>query len=224
MQKLLKYCQTTMNISRRDFTKLIDSGTVLINWNKVESYSQTIKNWEELTINWKTDVIKLKQQQKQIVLFNKPEWLAVSKKDKHNETIYSILPKEFENFYYIGRLDKNSCGLLLLTNSPELVNEMSHPSKEVEKEYLVKIHTSLKVDEFKAIDAWIRDEDELLEVKKIQKLWWNQYQIILNQGKKRHIRRIFRQLKKKIISLQRVREWKYKLWEIKEWEFKLKNI
>lgn len=224
MEKLLKYCQTKLEISRREFTKLIDSWNILLNWNIVEAYSQTIKNKDVIIINQKEHIVKLEKISKKIILFNKPEGVTVSKKDKHNKTIYEILPKEFENFYYVGRLDKNSCGLLLLTNSPELVNQLSHPSKEIEKEYLVKLDSSLTMEDFQDIDEWIRDEDDFLETKKIQKLGWNQYQIILTQWKKRHIRRIFKRLKRKVLLLKRVREWKYKLWNIKEWEFKIINL
>jgi 23S rRNA pseudouridine2605 synthase len=68
---------------------------------------------------------------------------VVSKSDPHNTTIYELLPKEFQGFYYIGRLDKDSHGLLLLTNDPKLVNGFEHPKFEIEKEYIVKIDRPL---------------------------------------------------------------------------------
>ncbi|MDR2540706.1 MAG: hypothetical protein LBD11_02760 [Candidatus Peribacteria bacterium] len=76
-----------------------------------------------------------------LILFNKPRGYVVSKSDPHNKTIYELLPPEFQSYYYIGRLDKESRGLVLLTNSPELVHQYEHPKFQVEKEYLIQLST-----------------------------------------------------------------------------------
>ncbi|OQY40184.1 MAG: hypothetical protein B6229_02325 [Spirochaetaceae bacterium 4572_7] len=74
-----------------------------------------------------------------MIVFNKPIGVVCSKSDKHNKTIYELLPKKFANYFYIGRLDKDSRGLLLMTNDSALVNNFEHPSNKVEKEYIVQI-------------------------------------------------------------------------------------
>lgn len=80
-----------------------------------------------------------------IVLFNKPKGYTVSKEDKHNKTIYELLPQSWQkDFYYIGRLDKDSHGLLLLTNDPALVDFYEKPENNVYKVYEVQIDKPIK--------------------------------------------------------------------------------
>ncbi|MDR0607530.1 MAG: hypothetical protein LBG52_04150 [Candidatus Peribacteria bacterium] len=73
------------------------------------------------------------------MLFNKPKGYTVSKSDLHNHTIYELLPAEFQHYYYIGRLDKESRGLVLLTDNPELVHRYTHPSFNIIKEYVIQL-------------------------------------------------------------------------------------
>jgi pseudouridine synthase len=68
---------------------------------------------------------------------------VVSKADPHNQTIYELLPAELQSYYYIGRLDKESRGLVLLTNSPALVHQFEHPKFHIEKEYLIQLSSPL---------------------------------------------------------------------------------
>jgi 23S rRNA pseudouridine2605 synthase len=75
-----------------------------------------------------------------VICFHKPTGYVVSKNDKHNATIYEILPNEYRDYYYIGRLDKESEGLLLLTDTSELVNKLQHPSFDRKKIYVVTVH------------------------------------------------------------------------------------
>ena len=76
-----------------------------------------------------------------------------SKSDPYNKTIYELLPQQLQHYHYIGRLDKDSTGLVLLTNQQTLVHERSHPSHEIEKHYDVVLH--------KPFDP--RDEDHCLQ-------------------------------------------------------------
>jgi 23S rRNA pseudouridine2605 synthase len=77
-------------------------------------------------------------QNSHIILFNKPVGYTVSKSDPHNDTIFDILPSDWKRMYYpIGRLDKDSCGLLLLTDNSAWVNQLSHPRYEHHKIYHV---------------------------------------------------------------------------------------
>jgi len=86
-----------------------------------------------------------------VIIFNKPVGFVCSKKDKHNKTIYEILPREFNNYFYVGRLDKDSRGLLILTNNSLLVDKLQHPSNNVEKEYVVQIDRNFSSYDYKEI-------------------------------------------------------------------------
>jgi len=154
----------------------------------------------------------------QIILFNKPKGYVVSKNDKYNQTIYEILPSEFKNkYYYIGRLDKDSHGLLVLTDDPKLVNYYEHPKNEVIKEYIVQLDRKyIEFDSIKCL-SWITDEWDLLKFKSLKSFAENgKYflNITLNEWKKRHIRRLLRNLGYHVLDLQRVREGDWELGDL----------
>ena len=75
-----------------------------------------------------------------LIAFYKPVGYVCSHSDPHNKTIYDILPAELQHYHYMGRLDKDSTGLVLLTNQQSLVHERTHPSHGVEKHYDVVLH------------------------------------------------------------------------------------
>lgn len=222
--RLNKYVQENCWISRRKFVSLIDLWCVFVDWKKVESYSHEVQWWECLEIKWQNIKQKIKiSNWISIVLFNKPVWYVCSKDDRHNKTIYEILPKEFQNYFYIWRLDKDSRWLLVLTNNSELVNKYQHPSNWVEKEYDVQIDKMFSLNDYKKMKKWILDEWELLMIKMAKYYQQkNKYfiKIILIEWKKRHIRRMLNSLWYKVLDLVRVREWQFELWNLREWCFK----
>jgi len=217
---------------------LIDQGSIFLNWESITAYNQEIWSNDKLeilkSVFWKTehkwlrDVILIEnleiESESKMIIFNKPMWYVVSKSDPNNRTIYEILPSEFKNYYYIWRLDKESHWLLLLTNDPKLVNKYEHPKNQIEKTYIVQIDNDLKPIDIKKCLLWIEDEWEILKIKKIDKLKKFQYRIVLTEWKKRHIRRIFKSLWYRVLDLQRIWEWNYKLWNIKLWKRELVKI
>jgi len=219
--RLNKYVQENLWISRRKFVSLVQKWDVFLNWQKVESYGHTIDWWEILQIKSLKINKKISKSNKvDLIVFNKPVWFVCSKSDKHNKIIYDILPKEFANYFYIWRLDKDSRGLLLMTNNSAFVDKFQHPSNQVEKEYLVEIDREFKFWDYKKIKKWVEDDWELLEVKVLKFFTKrNKYfvQIILLEWKKRHIRRILNAFDYNILDLQRVREWDIFLDNLKEW-------
>lgn len=229
--RLNKYVQEKLGISRRSFVALVKKWTVFVNNQKVDSYSSVLIWWELLeikTLKIKKKIENISKVNTDIIIFNKPIWFVCSKSDKYNKTIYQLLPKEFKNYFYIGRLDKDSRGLLLMTNNSSFVNKYEHPSNQIEKEYIVQIDKEFKNQDLIKIKKWIKDDWEDLRVKSCKyfedkrKFFMN---IILLEWKKRHIRRILSSLWYDILDLQRVREWEFKLSNIKEgnW-FQIKNV
>jgi len=226
--RLNKYVQENLNLSRRTFVSLVQSWKVFLNDELVESYSQEVKMWDLLEIRWKgiKTTIKDLNQSLDVILFNKPVGFVCSKNDKHNKTIYKILPKEFQNYFYIGRLDKDSRGLLILTNDSALVNKLQHPKYAVEKEYLVQIDKNLSLNDYKKMKKWVLDQWDLLTIKTakfFENKKWFFVKIILWEWKKRHIRRILNWLWYQILDLQRTTEGQFLLWNLKEWNWRRVN-
>jgi 23S rRNA pseudouridine2605 synthase len=177
-----------------------------------------------------------------IVSFNKPKWFVVSKEDKHNKTIFELLPSSWKkDFYYIGRLDKDSHWLLLLTNSPELVNYFENPKSRIIKIYEVKINKLLKDRHISIMKKWIPVNEEWESIKdvaenknsksKIELLKfydvtktrtrknWEILRILLKEWKKRHIRRLLNAFDYKVLDLKRIKVWKYEIGNIKIWKY-----
>jgi 23S rRNA pseudouridine2605 synthase len=123
---------------------LIDQGKILVNGEKIESYGQEVQEGDE--VKWRDGEERcfvktsLQSYDSHLLLFHKPIGYVCSKSDPHNHTIYELLPSEYKNRYYIGRLDKDTHGLLLLTNDSKLVDYYEHPRNEITKEYLVKVN------------------------------------------------------------------------------------
>ena len=223
--RLNKYVQENFGISRRKFVDLVQKGRVFLNDKIVESYSLTVKNGDKLEIRYLKieKIVKLDEnRQSDIIIFNKPIWFVCSKADKHNKTIYELLPKKFENYFYIWRLDKDSRWLLMMTNDSNMVNKYEHPSNKIEKEYLVQIDKPFDNNDYTKIKRWIKSDDDLLELKHIkyfENRRKNMLNIVLWEWKKRHIRRMLAVLWYDVVDLQRVREWQFVLGNVKEWNW-----
>ncbi len=221
---LRNYLQTQHGLSRRTIISLIDERQIFVNAKAIENYKAELQAGDWLTILR----LSLSEQIQMIapdsapelLLFNKPKGYTCSKSDPHNPTLYELLPSEFlQKYYYIGRLDKESHGLMLLTSSPQLVHEFEHPSKEVEKSYLVQLNRPFDWDLKGKILNGIEEGGELLRTKKLEKSDFWLLKITLNEGKKRHIRRIFKALGYEVVDLQRISIGKYRLWSLPEGKY-----
>ena len=217
--QIIPFLQSHKWLSRRKIVSLIQNEQIFINDEKLESFKSELKEWDILTIideNWDKENITVSKNDDnpkwKLILFNKPKWYVVSKSDPHNATIYELLPDEFKNRYYIGRLDKDSRWLVLLTDTPSLVHQFEHPKFEIEKEYLIQLSSPFKIEDKQKIKSWILDEWEVLKFRDIQPTKYPlTYKVILNEWKKRHIRRVIKKLWYYLVDLQRIKEAQYTL-------------
>jgi len=242
--RLLEFFQKDLWISRRAFTKMVDTGEVLLGGERVEQYKQEAQAGQKL--EYLEDgvkifkIINIKKSSNHIVLFHKPMDLVVSKEDPFNRTIFDVMPGKFKKKYLpIGRLDKNSRGLLLLTDEPKLVHQMTHPRFEIKKTYLVWVKHALSANQLQKLRDGVVYEDITYKtnaVQKISELWKNDiksvviydkllyedliyYMVVLSEGKKRHIRMSWRSFGVRVEDILRIAEWEYQLGEIKEWKW-----
>ncbi len=217
--QIIPFLQNIKWRSRRKIVSLIQNGQIFLNDEKIESFKSELKNGDNLVFldeNWNKENITISENSEnpkwKLIIFNKPKWYVVSKSDPHNLTIYELLPDEFKNRYYIGRLDKDSRGLVLLTDMPSLVHQFEHPKFEIEKEYLIQLSSPFKNEDRQKVKSWIIDEWEQLKFLDIQSTKDPlTYKVILNEWKKRHIRRVIKHLWYNLIDLQRIKEAQYEL-------------
>ena len=227
---LRAYLQTKHQLPRRKITLLIDNGKVFINKEKVNNYKAELHEKDLLEIPdiklqeyILSDTSNTENKKPDFILFNKPKGYTCSKADPYNQVFYDLLPQKFRKYYYIGRLDKESRGLMLLTSKPELVHQFEHPSKEIEKTYLVQLDKPFDRKLKNKILGGISEWGEFLRTKQLEKSDFWLLEITLNEGKKRHIRRIFKVLGYVVTDLQRIRIGSYCLGSLPEGKWKFLN-
>ncbi len=205
LQKFIAQCGAA---SRREAERLIESGRVQVNGVTITEMGHRVTAKDEVHLDGKllTEAVKL-----MYIMLNKPEDCVVTKRDpQKRRTVYHLLPKSLHHLHPVGRLDRNSCGLLLLTNDGELTQKLMHPKYKMPKRYVV--HVTGKVD--KMALAKLRGGIKLEEGKTrparvhqlpSKKLPRNQHilEFILEEGKKRQIRRMCKAVNLHVTFLQR---------------------
>ena len=197
---------------------------ISVNDGIVSDFSFDLSVWDSVFIDgipWFPLVIDDAISVSDSIAFHKPVWYAVSKKDIHNTTIYDILPPEFLHYRYIGRLDKDSHGLLLLTNNLDLVHRLSHPSFHSAKTYIVTLDSPFQSSDRQQCLQGIREWDDVLCVDEIFVTTDPRIiRIVLHEGKNRHIRRMLSFLWYGVCDLCRIAQAGIELWDLPVGEWK----
>lgn len=136
--RLQKFLSQAGVASRRQAENLIAEGRIQVNQKTVVEMGTQVDPTVD-HIQFDKQVVTLPEQFKYL-LFNKPEGYLVTRSDTHGRpTIYDLLPAKYHELHPVGRLDQNSCGLLLLTNDGEWTQHLLHPKFKVEKSYEVHV-------------------------------------------------------------------------------------
>jgi pseudouridine synthase len=203
--------------SRRNGEQLIRDGLVKVNGEIAQIGEQADPEKDRISVQGHP----IKRAASPIYLkLNKPLGYTCSNRRFEGEKNIFDLVKTNERLFAVGRLDKNSRGLVLLTNDGELTQKLSHPKFEHEKSYAVKIAGNSINDEFIAkkllggID--IGDDDGIVRARKVKYLQNNIFIITLGEGKKRQIRRMFGGLGFDVLDLKRIEIAGLKLGGLKE--------
>ncbi|GAB4282292.1 MAG: pseudouridine synthase [Candidatus Rifleibacteriota bacterium] len=209
--------------SRRTIEAWIDSGKIAVDGKVITSQGLRVdpEKPPRISIDGKP-ISEPRKSELRIYVFHKPENVVSTLKDeKGRKSIAHFLPKG-KRLYPVGRLDMNSTGLLLITNDGELTNRLLHPSFKVEKEYIVKIHGStLNRDEKAQFRQGIElEEGKTKPCKLIQHKNPQIFTVILKEGRKRQIRRMFESLGRKVVQLHRIRFGPVKLGNLKPGEMR----
>ena len=209
--------------SRRWLADAIKQGRVEVNGQIVEDFRRPV--------NTKTDrilidgrLVDLKPRKVVYLMLNKPKGvLSTTSDDRGRKTVIDILPEKYRSLrlYPVGRLDRNSTGLLLLTNDGEITYQFTHPRFEHEKEYLVLLDTRLQPSEKRKLEQGLELEDGLSypaiirEVKSVPSF---NYSVTIHEGRKRQVRRMFEKLGHRVLALKRIRTGGLCLGDLQEGE------
>lgn len=188
--------------SRRACDELISDGAVEINGEVVADHATVVEAGDQIKVNG----IKVKPKLAQVVLLNKPKGLTCSQSDEQSkETIYSCLPPKLHHLQHVGRLDRDTEGLLILTNDGDLAQELAHPSRKREKEYLVTLHEAVPNEVLDRLLSGVRLSEGQVRFDAMIRVSARRVRVVLSQGYKRQIRRMFATLGLQVRKLVRIR-------------------
>ncbi len=202
--RLNKYIANAGICSRREADHLIISGQISVNGKKITELGYKVHSDDRVKYGNKL----LKKEKFIYVLLNKPkDHISTANDPQNRSTVIDLVNKQIEErIYPVGRLDRNTTGLLLLTNDGELTKTLSHPSYNIRKIYEVHLNKPLTEEDFLAIQQGIVLEDGPIKVDDIA-ITSDTRKIIgieLHSGKNRIVRRIFESRDYKITGLDRV--------------------
>lgn len=213
--RLNKYLANSGIASRRKAEELILAGKIKVNGKIISELGTSIEPNKDKVL-YQNNEVKQSVDQKTLIAFNKPKGVVSTTRKFEGEKNVLDYVKADERLVIIGRLDKDSQGLILLTNDYDLVNKIEHPKFGIEKEYLVEVSKPIKQEEVDKLIKGMEIEDYFAKAKKVKKINKKLLKIILTEGKKRQIRKMLESINFKVVSLKRIRIDKYKLGDIKE--------
>ena len=211
--RLNKYLSHAGVASRRAADELIKEGRVKVNGNVVKEMGHKVKVQDKIEFDGKV----LSLEKKYYILLNKPkDYITTLKDENDRRTVMDLLRGAYEQIqsiqkprlYPVGRLDRNTTGVLLITNDGELAQKLTHPSTEVQKIYHVVLDKSLRKDDFNKIaEGGVVLEDGIAELDEIA--YPNpknkaEVGVQIHTGKNRFIRRLFEALDYEVVKLDRV--------------------
>lgn len=216
--RLNKYLAQCGVCSRRDADKLIEQGKVLVN-GQVAGMGQQVEENDTVSIGKK--ILQGKRSCK-VLAFYKPVGVTCTERDSHAEKKIMDLIHYPERLTYAGRLDKDSEGLILLTNDGDLINAMMRGANRHEKEYIVKTDREITPDFLDKMrnGVYLKELDITTRECRIEKTGKYTFRITLTQGVNRQIRRMCEACGVKVKALKRIRVMNILLGDLKPGEWR----
>lgn len=218
--------------SRRKADELIQAGKVKVNNKVIVELGYKVSELDKIEIENK----QIKAEEFKYILFYKPCGYITTRKDEFNrKIIYEILPPDFKNLKPVGRLDRDSEGLLLLTNDGDFINKILHPKNKVKKTYIVKILQSLNAEtanfiEEKMLSGVVLDgkrciPDSIRQIipSNIKDRKHAMFEIVIHEGINRQVRRMFQVLGYTISELKRIKVGELSLGKLQLGKYKELN-
>ncbi len=208
MMRLQKYLALSGVASRRNSEKLIAEGHVAVNGRVMtEMGVQVDETLDVVTVDGTVCRI---QEEKHYLAYNKPIGEVTTVSDPEGRATVMDKFRDYPvRLYPIGRLDYDSEGLLLLTNDGDLMNNLLHPSHEVDKEYLVKVSNHVSEDTIRRLRAGVRlDDGRLTSPADVHLVRYETFDSVLlvtiHEGRNRQVRRMFTAVGHDVVALKRV--------------------
>ena len=208
--QLVKYIAHAGVCSRRDAAKLVKQGLVMLNGVVVQELNTLVHEHDSVKVNGKI----VKPRDKVYLMLHKPlGYLCTNSDEKDRKDVFDLLPAyKKEKLFTVGRLDKESSGLLLITNDGDWAQQLTHPSFEIRKEYRIMLDKPMDEKDYVRLqkgvrlkDGFIKPDGVILQKSRIH------LKIVIHSGKNRIIRRIFEHLGYTVRELTRLSFGNYEL-------------
>lgn len=215
--RLNKYIAASTNLSRRKADEAIAAGRVTINGRTAEQGTEVAES-DVAALDGRTltpAILAI------TIMLNKPRGYVVSREGQGSQTIYELLPPEYQSLNPVGRLDKDSSGLLLLTNDGRLAHELTHPSKQKLKVYEMSLNKPLQPLHRQTINdhgLTLTDGLSKLQLDRLKDDDDTTWQVTMHEGRNRQIRRTFEALGYTVKTLHRIQFAQYSLGALKAGE------
>lgn len=220
MMRLQKFLADAGIASRRKCEQLITTGKIKVNGKIISELGYKIDEYQD-QIEYNGKPVK-PTTRKIYLAINKPVGYICSASSNQGKSVLELVDIR-ERIYPIGRLDKDSSGLLLLTNDGEFANQISHPRYGAEKEYLVSLDKNFQpADSLKLASGMVLDGKKLQPIKTAA-INGRTIKLILHEGANREIRRLLGQLGYRVIELTRIRIGRLQLGRLKIGQWKKTN-
>jgi 23S rRNA pseudouridine2605 synthase len=198
-----------LSIIRRWAERLIEQGRIEVN-NKTASIGDKAQITDTVKIDGrKIDLTRYQEEETKVIILNKQAGVICSNKDeKGRKSVFDLLPKE-SRWVMVGRLDLNTSGLLLFTNNGDLANKLMRPSSEIDREYAVRVLGKVEPEDLQQLTDGIELDDGFAKFTRVSvgggqgaNRW---YKVVLKEGRKREVRRLWESLGFKVSRLIRIR-------------------
>lgn len=223
--RLNKYLALHLGVSRREADNLISSDKVLVDGEPIQLGARVDAATSIISVAGK--VIK-PDISHQYLMFHKPRGYVCSrKKQGESETIYTLLPKELHHLKPVGRLDRDSSGLILLTNDGDFAYRMTHPKFHKTKVYNVQLDHDLEPLHQQMISDFgiaLPDGKSQLTLMRLDEERRDKWQVSMHEGRNRQIRRTFAALGYEVRRLHRLEFGNYSLGDMKSGEYSFTDI
>lgn len=197
--------------SRREIERWIVEGRVTIN-DRRAALGDTATSRDRIRVDGRiVRLVRGAAPRQRVVIYHKPIGEVSTRKDPEGRpTVFDHLPRLSKaRWISIGRLDLNTCGLILFTTDGELANALMHPSRQIEREYAVRVMGEVSKNDIAQLKKGVQLEDGKAKFEQVQKsggsgvnVW---YRVVLREGRKREVRRLWEAIGVKVSRLIRVR-------------------
>ena len=218
--RLQKYLAAAGIASRRGAEEIIKEGVISVNGEIItEMGVQVDPDKDEIMAYGK--FVELPKSN-QYLMLNKPVGYITTAHDSlGRKTVYDLLPEKYHNLFPVGRLDKDSEGLLLFTNDGDLAQQLTHPSYKHAKEYRVRLTKKISRELIAKLKHGIELDEGIAKVDSLEKRGPKEMYLVLHQGWKRQIRRMMEAVGFQVEILQRVQIVNYNIESLGNKSFKL---